>query len=136
MDDVIVSESAKYEIIDKILKEEQDNINNNHIISDVDMVDKIVKIIIFDIILNKVIRKITLYSDTNNEITDDYVMNLLISEAFELKNETDFIISATFVMSALLSSFVLGYILNRVGVTIFTRLSVHCADNITAISNS
>lgn len=43
----------------------------------------------FDIILNKVIRKITLYSDTNNEITDDYVMNLLISEAFELKNETD-----------------------------------------------
>ena len=45
MDDVIVSESAKYEIIDKILKEEQDNINNNHIISDVDMVDKIVKII-------------------------------------------------------------------------------------------
>lgn len=45
MDDVIVSESAKYEIIAKILKEEQDNINNNHIISDVDMVDKIVKII-------------------------------------------------------------------------------------------
>ncbi|MDY4486038.1 MAG: hypothetical protein SPE14_08085 [Anaerovibrio sp.] len=45
MDDVIVSESAKYEIIGKILKEEQDNINNNHIISDVDMVDKIVKII-------------------------------------------------------------------------------------------
>ena len=39
MDDVIVSESAKYEIIGKILKEEQDNINNNHIISDVDMVD-------------------------------------------------------------------------------------------------
>ena len=45
MDDMIVSESAKYEIIDKILKEEQDNLNNNHIISDVDMVDKIVKII-------------------------------------------------------------------------------------------
>ena len=45
MDDMIVRESAKYEIIDKILKEEQDNINNNHIISDVDMVDKIVKII-------------------------------------------------------------------------------------------
>ena len=45
MDDMIISDSAKYDIIEKVLKEEQSNIKNNYIFNDVDMVDKIVKII-------------------------------------------------------------------------------------------
>lgn len=43
----------------------------------------------FDIILNNVIRKVSFYNATNEELTIENVMNLLINEGNILKNETD-----------------------------------------------
>ena len=43
----------------------------------------------FDIILNNVIRKVSFYNSTNEELTIESVMNLLQTEGNILKNETD-----------------------------------------------
>ena len=43
----------------------------------------------FDIIVNNVIRKVSFYNSTNEELTIENVMNLLLAEGNILKNETD-----------------------------------------------
>lgn len=43
----------------------------------------------FDIVINNVMKKVTFYTSTNEEITTEKVMNLLLSEADILKEDTD-----------------------------------------------